>query len=248
MRGAQTIPQMSTLRNVIKNTSKYCPKYRIQLDNVSGIRYNTGMNKIWNEYTWVCDTCDALYKITSYQEIPPCFQGGCQSKDCNGYLQLVSVVDVTIAQSTDDEEDEEKSMNNESFTLIDTEALKESIKQELELTYGNEITELKNYLDVKNGLISRDFKRVQELKQLIEEEYEESEDRDTLMKIAKIFNIELTKEVSWSAVISVWGTTQVDLTEGDYNINDIIVEELSVDSRGNVNISDFEVDSVEESE
>ena len=62
------------------------------------------LNK-WFKHTFVCNNsdCDALYEISSKEmKAPACFEPECQL--CGWRLNLISVIDVTVTQGTDEDE------------------------------------------------------------------------------------------------------------------------------------------------
>jgi hypothetical protein len=83
------------------------------------------------------------------------------------------------------------------------------------------------------------------LRDLIAEVYQDSQDQDTLVQIAEIFGIPLTKTVEYSATITVSGTMEVDLTD-TYNLDDMLFHHLSITGNDPVEVHDFDIYSVEE--
>ena len=218
----------------------------------------------WYKKDYVCSICDALIEITTQSNIlrdKNCFE-------CQGNLTLLSVLDVTIDPT---EKKEEQNM--------ETTTLREQIIQEMELRYGNEITELKNQIanstikldfvendevttksysesDVR-ALVFRDksyatkmneyYRKESQLRTLLEEVYADSQDQDTLSQIAEIFDVPLTKEIEVTAWVRVDLTIEVDLAEGDYDIEDMVRNNLTIDSFGSeISVNDYDVDRVEE--
>ena len=89
--------------------------------------------------------------------------------------------------------------------------------------------------------------KVSSVKDVILEAYQDSEDQETLTRIADILDIELTKEISWEATISVSGTISVSLTE-DYDLESELSDALYVEAHsGDIEVNDYSVDSVQES-
>ena len=76
--------------------------------------------------------------------------------------------------------------------------------------------------------------------------FPDSEDQDTLTEIAEALDIELTKEITWSATIHVSGTMQVPLSDNDFESE--LADNLFVDSQnGDIEIDDYQVSNIEES-
>jgi len=86
------------------------------------------------------------------------------------------------------------------------------------------------------------------VKDIITEAYADSDDQDTLRAIAEALEIELTREVEWSATIEVSGTLTIDLLESTVDdVEQEIYDNLYVDSQnGNIEIVDTEVCNVRE--
>ena len=116
----------------------YVPHYEIQLDNVRPIRYNIPMTQNWFKYSYVCSICDALIEITNKTNVYKPYI--CCGKQAN----WLSVVDATIVPTQQKEEQQ-----------METTTLREQIIQEMELKYGNEITELKN--QISNSTMKLDW-------------------------------------------------------------------------------------------
>ena len=88
----------------------------------------------WNKYSYVCPSCDSLTEL--YTKKPP-YREWCLV--CTVPLNLVSEVDATIYPDSPDNPVQQKEEKMQTMT--------DSYIQEIELKYGNEITELKNELD-----------------------------------------------------------------------------------------------------
>jgi hypothetical protein len=91
------------------------------------------------------------------------------------------------------------------------------------------------------------YRKESQLRTLLEEVYADSDEQDTLSQIAEIFDVSLTKEIEATAWIRVGITIEVDMAEGDYDIEDLVRNQISIDAYGSeLNISDYEVERVEE--
>jgi hypothetical protein len=90
--------------------------------------------------------------------------------------------------------------------------------------------------------------KIASVKDIIVEAYSDSDDQETLRLIAEALEIELTREVEWSATIEVSGTIQLDLlADSDTDVEQEIYDNLYVDSQnGNIEIVDTEVCNVRE--
>ena len=90
--------------------------------------------------------------------------------------------------------------------------------------------------------------KINTVKDIIVEAYSDSDDQETLRSIAEALEIELTRDVEWSATIEVSGTIQLDLlADSDTDVEQEIYDNLYVDSQnGNIEIVDQEVTNVRE--
>ena len=225
---------------------------------VSGTRYNTRMTK-YQKYTWICTSdCDALIEYT--------FKDGygwpngvtdltCR---CGTSCTLLSVEDATIPYT-----DTPITKGNEMETTETTvTTVPDTYNPNLLVTYKV----IHGYSDAEyatdkvasiewslhNGRQSQKqanmyASKIDTVKDIITEAYADSDDQETLRAIAEALDIELTREVEWSATIEVSGTISVDLLEGDVDVEQEIYDNLYVDSQnGQIEIVDTEVTNVRE--
>ena len=96
-----------------------------------------------------------------------------------------------------------------------------------------------------NGVLNN---RISLVKDIITEAYADSSDQETLQAIAEALDIQLTREVEWSATIEVSGTLTIDLLEdSDVDVESEIYDNLYVESQnGQIEIVDTEVCNVRE--
>jgi hypothetical protein len=90
--------------------------------------------------------------------------------------------------------------------------------------------------------------KIDAVKEIITEAYEESQDQDTLREIAEALGIELTRTVQWTATIEVSGTYDQNLLDPYNNdLEDEVTDALFADSNnGNIEVVDQEVCHVRE--
>ena len=90
--------------------------------------------------------------------------------------------------------------------------------------------------------------KINTVKDIILEAYANSDDQETLRSIAEALDIELTRDVEWSATIEVSGTITLDLlADSDTDVEQEIYDNLYVESQnGNIEICDTEVTNVRE--
>ena len=86
------------------------------------------------------------------------------------------------------------------------------------------------------------------VKDIISEAYVDSEDQETLQAIAEALEIELVKEIEWSASIEVSGTISFNLLEDtQFDLDSEIEDALYADSHnGNIEVNDQEICNIRE--
>jgi len=107
--------------------------------------------------------------------------------------------------------------------------------------------------DLHNGRQSQKrvttlLSQIDTVKDIITEAYADSGDQETLQAIAEALDIQLTREVEWSATIEVSGTLTIDLLESTVDdVEQEIYDNLYVDSQnGQIEIVDTEICNVRE--
>lgn len=204
----------------------------------------------WTKYSYVCepDECDTMLEIT-YKD-SNFWPSGSMVCPCGRTMQFLSEVDATINNN-----------NTEEEAPMDKEALVDMWKQELDLTYGNEITQLTNQVNAlqswkdsaermieslqdrssKNSESLGKYQRqVSDLKQYLKDNYDELDGHAEA--IAQIFDIELTREIEYDIVIHARAVVEVGLDEDG---EDIIRENVYIDSsHGNIVIHECDIDTV----
>ena len=91
--------------------------------------------------------------------------------------------------------------------------------------------------------------KINKVKDIITEAYEDSEDKDTLRAIAEALDIELVREVLFTATLEVSGTYTYNILDSDYelDLDSEVTDALYADSNnGNITIDDTEVNYVRE--
>ena len=207
----------------------------------------------WTKYTFICDPegCDALaeytvkdtYVLNKYVTNVTCL--------CGQTLSLLSVVDATIPSINQPAQQEENKMDT----------IAELYNPHAEVTYKKvagtyafpeapeyvteKVTDLEWTLDqARKSIADRTLFENQRflIDNIINSSYEDSEDKDTLREIAKVLDISLTKEVSWTATVTISGTVDVDLTDEDFDLESHVSDEIS----GSLYDYDFSIDDIEE--
>ena len=217
----------------------------------------------YNKYTWVCTgDCDALIEYT-YKDGFGWPNGVMQlTCPCNSTCTLLSVEDATIPYTETNQTKEEKM---EEATSMHDLPLSDSEKYNPDMLVTYKV--LSGYTDptyatdkVRNiewdlhnsrtnsKAIATLQNKINTVKDIISDAYADSDDQDTLRAIAEALDIQLTKEVEWSATIEVSGTLTIDLLEdSDVDVESEIYDNLYVESQnGQIEVVDTEVTNVRE--
>jgi hypothetical protein len=216
----------------------------------------------YQKYTWVCTSdCDALIEYTfkdGYGWPNGVMDLTCR---CGTACTLLSVEDATIPYTDSPLPTKEEPMEESTVT---TTPIPESYNSNLLVTYKvihgysdatyetTKVTSLEwdlhnaRQTQKTNGVLINKIDRV---KEIICEAYADSGDQDTLREIAEALDIELVKEVEFTASIEVSGTYSYNILENDYELDleSEVTDALYADSNnGNIQIGDTEVCNVRE--
>ena len=212
-----------------------------------------------SKYTFVCDPdeCDCLIELTSSDGFG--FPSGVTELTCpcGRKTTLVSVEHATIAPSTQTKEEQMESTTT-------TTPIPDTYNSNLLVTYKV----IKGYSDAEyatdkvasiewdlhNGRQSQKqvnmyLSKIDAVKEIICEAYADSSDQDTLREIAEALDIELIKEVQFTASVEVTGTYSFKILENEYDMDleSEVTDALYADSNnGNITIDDTEVCNVRE--
>ena len=209
---------------------------------------------ISSKYTFICDPneCDSLIELTSSDGFG--FPSGVTELTCpcGRKTTLLSVEHATITPTTTKEEQMETTLSPAveynpdllvTYKIVsnysDPEYATDKVRN-IEWELHNARTNSKAVSAIQN--------RIGLVKDIITEAYSDSDDQETLRSIAEALDIELTRDVEWSATIEVSGTIQLDLlADSDTDVEQEIYDNLYVDSQnGNIEIVDTEVCNVRE--
>lgn len=197
------------------------------------------IKETWLKWDYVCTNCDSHVEMTiksiglPHSEVCP---------KCHFALSLMSVVDVTIP-TKQTKEDKMDTLIDPTLIPITNPAQQVSVfvdggrvTKTLEeisadiVKYNNLIKELHNHNN-KVFLVDN----------IISSRFEDSDDQDTLKEIAQALGISITKEITWSATVTIQGTAEVDITD-EYDLESRVYDELV----GELYNYDFSIDDVEE--
>ena len=202
----------------------------------------------WFKWDYVCPYCDANIVMTIKSNGHP--HSEICSK-CFERLTLMSVVDVTITPITTKKEDEMETLAETPAHTYNPNAL---------VTYKKIVNGQAEYVTVKTTELDwamerarqdakqvlNDYEKAVALEDIIKENYLESGDQGTLLQIAELFNISLTKDVEFVATIEISGTVTVDLTDEDA-LQTLLENSINVSSYdGDLDVSDYVLVNYEE--
>jgi hypothetical protein len=219
------------------------------LVNVSGNHYNSDMFK---SYWYVCTSCDASIEIVSkgiHFQDPSC--------NCSDPAVVWCQTSV-VESSTNQTKEEQMETTTPAVTVPDT--YNPNLLVTYKVIHGysdaeyatDKVTSIEWDLHnarqaQKRNAVLQD--KIDAVKQIICEAYADSQDQDTLREIAEALDIELVKEVEWTASIEVSGTYSYNILENDYELDleSDITDAIFADSHhGNIEINDQEVCNVRE--
>jgi hypothetical protein len=214
-----------------------------------------------SKYTFVCDPdeCDCLIELTSSDGFG--FPSGVTELTCpcGRKTTLVSVEHATIAPSTQTKEEKMEETTTPAVTVPDTYNANLLVTYKVIRGYSDaeyatdKVASIE--WDLHNGResqkrVSLYLSKIDAVKEIICEAYADSGDQDTLREIAEALDIELIKEVEFTASIEVSGTYSYNILENDYDLDleSEVTDALYADSNnGNIEIGDTEVCNVRES-
>jgi len=201
----------------------------------------------WFKWDYVCPNCDANIVMTIKSNGHP--HSEICSK-CYERLILMSVVDATITPITTKKEDEMETLTNPADTY-NPNAL---------VTYKKIVNGQAEYVTIKTTELDwamnrarqdekqvlNDYEKAVALEDIIKENYLESGDQGTILQIAELFNIALTKDVEFIATIEISGTVTVDMTDEDA-LQTLLENSINVSSYdGDLDVSDYVLVNYEE--
>ena len=211
------------------------------------------------KYTFACDPdeCDCLIELTSSDGFG--FPSGVMqiTCPCGRKPTLLSVVTATIAPTT---QTKEEKMETETPAVTVPDTYNSNLLVTYKVIRGYSDAEYATdkvasiEWDLHNGRQSQKqasmyASKIDAVKDIITESYGDSDDQETLRSIAEALDIELTRDVEWSATIEVSGTITFNLLDSDYDmdLDSEVTDALYADSNnGNITIDDTEVCHVRE--
>jgi hypothetical protein len=204
-------------------------------------------NEQWTKYTFTCDPeeCDTMIEVTcdNYGFPSGVAQITCP---CGRKLDVLSVVDATITPSTTTKEEKMEEVTTPVVMNLQWVEGDDLItKTYTESDVRHMVWQLKNLTTKQNEWYLKESK----LRTFIHDNFENSEDQESLTEIAEMFDIPLTKEIEVTVWVRVDATVEVELTNGDSfdAVEDFVSSNLTVDSYASeMSVNNFEIDRVEE--
>jgi hypothetical protein len=212
-----------------------------------------------SKYTFVCDPdeCDCLIELTSSDGFG--FPSGVTQLTCPCGRQttLVSVEHATI-QPTNQTKEEKMEITDTSVSnavnynpdqLVTYKIIRGFSDEEYATDKVRNIEWELHNSRTNSKTVSTLQSKIGTVKDIICEAYVDSDDQDTLRSIAEALDIELIKEVQFTATLEVSGTYSYDILSdySDYDLDTVITDSLFADSNdGNVQVDDTEVCHVRE--
>jgi hypothetical protein len=201
----------------------------------------------YQKYTWICPgDCDALIEYTfkdGYGWPAGVMDLTCR---CGTACILLSVVDATIPSTTTTKEEiMEQTTTPQVMTLDWVENDVVTNKSYTESDVRHMVWQLKNLTTKQNEW----YRKESQLRTFIHDNFENSDDQESLTEIAEMFDIPLTKEIEVTIWVRVDATVEVELSGGDSfdAVEDFVSSNLTVDSYASeMSVNNFEIDRVEE--
>jgi hypothetical protein len=212
-------------------------------------------------YTFACDPdeCDCLIQVTSSDGFG--FPSGVVELTCpcGRKANLLSVEHATILPTTQTKGNTMNGMTTENLPLSDSEKYNPDLLVTYKVLNGySDATYATDKVrniewDLHNSrtnskAVSANQSKIDLVKEIITAQWEDSEDQDTLQAIAEALDIELVREIEWTASIEVSGVISVNiLTETHFDLRSEIEDAIYADSHNsNIEINDQEICNVNE--
>jgi DUF4097 and DUF4098 domain-containing protein YvlB len=195
----------------------------------------------WYKWDYVCSGCDAHIEITALVDGHSIKNEMCIK--CLSPLTLVSVVDVTILPIPTKKEEEMTTETPAQIMTLDW------IENDVVTTKSYTESDIRAMVWTNKNLTAKQndwYRKESQLRTLLEEVYADSNEQETLAQIAEMFDVPLTKEISVTAYVQVHMTVEVDMADGQYDIEDVVRNNLTIDSFGSeISLNDYYVERVE---
>lgn len=200
----------------------------------------------YQKYTWICPgDCDALIEYTfkdGYGWPNGVMELTCR---CGTACILLSVVDATIPPTTTTKEETMETTTPQVMTLDWVENDVVTTKSYTESDIRHMVWQNKNFITKQNEW----YRKESQLRTFIHDNFENSEDQESLTEIAEMFDITLTKEIEVTVWVRVDATVEVELGDGAGfdAVEEFIAQNLTIDSYGSeLSVNNWDIDRCEE--
>ena len=205
------------------------------------------IKETWFKWDYVCSYCDSHIEMTIKSNGHPHSE---VCSKCYERLTLMSVVDATISPITQKKEDEMETLTNtpETYNPNALVTYKKIVNGQAEYVTikTTELDWAMNRARQDEKQVLNDYEKAVALEDIIKENYLESGDQGTLLQIAELFNISLTKDVEFVATIEISGTVTVDMLDEDA-LQTLLENSINVSSYdGDLDVSDYVLINYEE--
>jgi hypothetical protein len=200
----------------------------------------------YQKYTWICPgDCDALIEYTfkdGYGWPNGVMDLTCR---CGTPCILLSVVDATITPSTTTKEEIMEETTTPQVMTLDW------VENDVVTTKSYTESDVRHMVWVNKNLTTKQsewFKKESQLRTFIHDNFENSDDQESLTAIAEMFDIPLTKEMDVTIWVRVDATVEVELGGDSFDaVEQFVMDNLTVDSYASeMAINNFDIDRVEE--
>jgi hypothetical protein len=200
----------------------------------------------YQKYTWICPgDCDALIEYTfkdGYGWPNGVMDLTCR---CGTPCILLSVVDATIPSTTTTKEETMEETTTPQVMTLDW------VENDVVTNKSYTESDVRHMVWVNKNLTNKQnewFKKESQLRTFIHDNFENSEDQESLTAIAEMFDIPLTKEMDVTICVRVDATVEVELGGDSFDaVEQFVMDNLTVDSYASeMAINNFDIDRVEE--
>jgi hypothetical protein len=200
----------------------------------------------YQKYTWICPgDCDALIEYTfkdGYGWPNGVMDLTCR---CGTPCILLSVVDATIPSTTTTKEETMEETTTPQVMTLDW------VENDVVTNKSYTESDVRHMVWVNKNLTNKQnewFKKESQLRTFIHDNFENSEDQESLTAIAEMFDIPLTKEMDVTIWVRVDATVEVELGGDSFDaVEQFVMDNLTVDSYASeMAINNFDIDRVEE--
>lgn len=205
------------------------------------------------KYVFVCDPdeCDTLIEVTCVSGFD--FPNGVIKHTCPCGRQMAYISATILTSNQTTKEDQMETQYNVRSEAPATQVMSlDWVENNITTTKEYTESDVRHLVWVNKNLTNKEnesFRKESQLRSLLAEVYENSDDQESLASIAEIFDIPLTKEIEYTAWVRVDLTVEVELGGDPDAIEDYIAQNLTVDSYDSmISVNNHEVDRIEEGE